>query len=218
MEDVLEYEIKIVLQSFQKNEISGPDGWNIEFYLSLYELIGKYLQGLVEDSHREGRMNAPLNLNFISLISNKYNPQCMDEFIHFSLCNCIYKIVAKVIERLIKMVLSESISQEKLHFLEVRQIHEAVEVAQEGIHSIKTKNIKGAVLKIDLSKAFDIVSWIYLRILLTHLGFEVNFIRWVMSCITTSYFVVLINRYASPFFKAKDAHFPLYCSYWWQKV
>jgi hypothetical protein len=74
-------------------------------------------------------------------------------------------------------------------------------VAQEGIHSIKTKNIKGAVLKIDLSKSYDRVNWLYIRLLLTHLGFEVDFIRWVMSCITSTSFVVLINGSASPFFK-----------------
>ena len=59
--------------------------------------------------------------------------------------------------------------------------------------------MKGVVLKIDLSKDFDKVSWLYLRLLMTHLGFEYLFI----SCITSTSFAVLINRSASPFFKAK---------------
>ena len=76
-------------------------------------------------------------------------------------------------------------------------------MAQEGLHSIKTRHRKGAVIKIDLSKACDKVSWLYLRLLLTHLGFCMNFIRWVMSCITTISFVVLINGATSPFFHAE---------------
>jgi hypothetical protein len=60
-----------------------------------------------------------------------------------------------VIARRIKGVLLASISKEQFGFLEGRQIHEAIRVAQEGIHSIKMKNLKGTVLKIDLSKAYD---------------------------------------------------------------
>ena len=39
--------------------------------------------------------------------------------------------------------------------------------------------------------------------LLTHLGFDYNFIKWIFSCITTSSFTVLINDSASPFFGAE---------------
>ena len=65
---------------------------------------------------------------------------------------------------------------------------------------MKVKNIKGAILKIDLAKAFHKVSWLYLRLILTHLGFDIAFIRWIMSCFTTVSFSVLINCAASPFF------------------
>ena len=51
--------------------------------------------------------------------------------------------------------------------MEGRQIHEAIGVAQEGLHSMKSKNIKGAILKIDLSKAYDKVRWLYIRMLLS---------------------------------------------------
>jgi hypothetical protein len=40
------------------------------------------------------------------------------------------------------------------------------------------------------------VSWVYLRLLSTHIGFEVSFIRWV-------YFSVIINGSSSHFFDSK---------------
>ena len=73
--------------------------------------------------------------------------------------------------------------EETFGFLEGRQIHEAIGVAQEGLHSMKAKKIKGAILKIDLYKAYNKVRWLYIRILLTHLGFGITFIRWIMSYI-----------------------------------
>ena len=71
------------------------------------------------------------------------------------------------------------------------------------MHSAKIKNSKGSILKIDLSKAFDRVSWLYLRLLLTHPGFNYSFIKRIFACITTTSFVVLINGAASPFFHSK---------------
>eukprot|EP01018_Ginkgo_biloba_P039380 Gb_12932 [translate_table: standard] len=81
------------------------------------------------------------------------------------------------------------------------QIHHAIGVAQEGLHSIKTRNLKVVIIKIDLSKAYDRVNWLYLRLLLTHIGFCVPFISWVMSCISTVSFSVLINGAPSNFFR-----------------
>ena len=68
---------------------------------------------------------------------------------------------------------------------------------------MKTQNLKGAILKIDLSKAYDKVSWLYIHMLLIHLGFGIAFSRWIISCVTTVSFSVLINGVASPFFHAE---------------
>jgi len=127
----------------------------------------------------------------------------LEEHIPISLSNCIYKIISIIISRRIKEILPKSISQEKFGFLEGRQIHEAIGVSQKAMHIIKTHKIKGAVLKIDLSKAYDRVNSIFLRMLLTHLGFVLPFINWVMRCISSVSFAVLINSVASPFFIAK---------------
>ena len=88
-------------------------------------------------------------------------------------------------------------------FLEHRQIHEAIGAAQEAFHTIWTKHHKAITLKIDLAKAFDRVSWLYLKMLLIHLGFPHRFITWIMACITIPSFSVLINGSASQFFHSE---------------
>jgi hypothetical protein len=68
------------------------------------------------------------------------------------------------------------------------------------MHRLKKTRAKGTILKIDLSKSYDRVDWSYIWLLLTHIGFEVPFIKWVMDCITSVSFEILINGVASPFF------------------
>jgi len=65
------------------------------------------------------------------------------------------------------------------------------------------KKFKGMILKVDLSKDFDHASWLYITILLTHLGFPIEFIQWIMCCIKNITFSVLINGLASPFFHSE---------------
>ena len=157
----------------------------------------------MEDTRISGRIPACFNSTFIALIPKVDNPLSLADFRPISLCYCIYKVIAKVVARRLKGILSTHISGEQFGFLEGHQIHEAIGTAQEALHSMKTKNLKGTVLKIDLSKAYDRVSWLYIRMLLTHLGFGIGFIRWIMSCITTVSFSVLLNGAASPFFHAE---------------
>jgi hypothetical protein len=118
------------------------------------------------------------------------------------LCNCLYKIVANIIAMRLKPLLSNFISQEQFRFLKGKLIHEAIRSAQEGIHTIKTQKKSMLVFKIDLSKAYDRVSWLYLCLLLLHIGFELQVVKWIMACVTTASFAILINGVGSTFFKS----------------
>jgi hypothetical protein len=143
MEEVTKEELKEVIHSFQKDKSPGPDGWSMDFFLGLFYFIGKDILKVVEESRINGVMHPPLNATFISLIPKKDAPQTFEDFRPISLCNNIYKVVTKIISRRLKSLLSKSISQEQFGFLEGRQIHEAIGVAQETLHSMKTKKTKG---------------------------------------------------------------------------
>eukprot|EP01018_Ginkgo_biloba_P018081 Gb_04379 [translate_table: standard] len=71
----------------------------------------------------------------------------------------------EVIALRLKPVLSLFISPEHFGFLEGRLIQEAIGTAQEGLHTIKNSHAPAVVIKLDLSKAFDRVSWLYLLLI-----------------------------------------------------
>eukprot|EP00253_Pinus_taeda_P003035 PITA_03035 len=200
---VTKEEIEAAMKLMGKDKSPGPDGWTIELFLHFYEQIGAEITEVVEESWLKGVIYKPFNSTFIALIPKKDDPESFEYFRPISLCNCIYKIISKVIALRIAPILSRNISMEQFGFLDGRQIHEAIGVAQEVIHSVKMKKNKGAVLKIDLSKAYDRISWLYLRMLLTHVGFSYPFVSWIMGCITNVSFAVLVNGAASSFFNSQ---------------
>jgi hypothetical protein len=69
----------------------------VQFFIGLYDLIGLDLLKVVEESQMVGHMHAPLNTTFIALIPKSDSPQTFEDFRPISLCNCIYKVVAKII-------------------------------------------------------------------------------------------------------------------------
>jgi hypothetical protein len=149
--------------------------------LGFFDLLGNEILKVVEEYRKNWDIHEPLNATFIPLIPKIDNPTTFDDFCSVSLCNCIYKIISKVISRRLKDILSRHISSEQFGFLKGRHIHEAIRVSQEGLHSLKSKKHKGMVIKIDLSKAFDGVNWLYIRMLLIHIGFGVAFTNCFMA-------------------------------------
>lgn len=60
------------------------------------------------------------------------------------------------------------------------------------------------MLKIDLQKAYDSVEWPYLEQMLLELGFPNLFTKWVMVCVKTVSYAIVVNGTASqPFAAAK---------------
>jgi hypothetical protein len=191
----------VVLNTFQKDKSHGLDGWTVEFYLDFFELIGEDLLRVVEEVRLLRKVPGSINSTFIALIPSLIIVESFNGFRPISLCNCVYKIISKIIAIRLKPILSRFISPEQFGFLEGRQIHEAIGSAQEGLHTIKLSQSPIAVIKLDLSKAYDRVSWLYLQLLLIHLGFSLPLVKWIMGCVSSTLFVVLINGSTSSFFK-----------------
>lgn len=95
------------------------------------------------------------------------NVQKIGDLRLINLCNVIYKIVAKTLaNRRLKVILLSIISPQQSVFVSHRFIIDNIIISYEVLHSLATK-VKGKdkfmALKFDLSKAYDIIEWIFLK-------------------------------------------------------
>jgi len=129
-------ELESTLKWFKKDKSPGPDGWTIEFYLAFYELLGQDLLKVVEECTLTRSLYNAINSTFIALIPKFDTSSSFDDYRPISLCNCLYKIISKIIANRLRPILSCHIAPQQFAFLEHRQIHKAIRLAQEAIHSI----------------------------------------------------------------------------------
>ena len=191
-----EEEIKAALNQMHPTKAPGPDGMLPIFFQKYWDVVGQSVVSYVSQILNTGVMPPKLNETYICLIPKISCPQKIIDFHPISLCNIAYKIVSKVLANRLKKILPEVISESQSAFVLGRQITNDVLVAFEMMHCIdqKRKGKRGLMaIKLDMSKAYDRVEWEFLEAMMRKLGFQEEWIRLIMMCVTTVSYLVLIN-------------------------
>ncbi|XP_062107455.1 uncharacterized protein LOC133818547 [Humulus lupulus] len=102
---------------------------------------------------------------------------------------------------LIPKILPMIIHQNQGAFIKNRQVAHNILILQDLLHGYTRKNISPqCLIKIDLSKAYDFVDWVFMEDILTAFCFPRRFIQWIMTCLTgTSYTLMLNGRLQGSF-------------------
>jgi hypothetical protein len=194
-------EVLEVLKGFAKDKSPGPDGWTMEFFLFFFDLVGQDLLDVVEESRATGAVNKALNSTFIALIPKVNCPSTLGDFRPISMCNLCYKIISKILAKRIQPILSRALSEEQLGFLKGRQILDAIGTAQECMHNIKLKKLQAIILKLDLKRRMIVLIGISLQLILIQSGFILATTNWILGCVSSVTFSILINGESKNFFQ-----------------
>jgi hypothetical protein len=174
----------------------GPDGFSASFYQKSWATTRNEVYSAVLDFLNHGTFDSSLNETYLILIPKKKNPTYVTEFRYISLCNVLYKIVAKVLVNRLKRVLPLIIFPNQSAFIPGRLITDNILVVFEALHTMDTRMTgqKGYMaLKLNMSKAYDRVEWDFLEAIMGKLGFEPRWIHLIMTCVRIVSYSVLAN-------------------------
>lgn len=201
MRPILLQEVDEAMSQLKEGKAPGPDGFTTTFFHAFWDMIKMEVWQIVEESRALRWLLPSLKSTFITLIPKEEDSITPDKFRPIALCNVIYKVISKVIANRLKSLLPLLISSEQSRYVEGRQIMDGILLTHKIIHSLKHSKQAGMLLKLDLSKAFDKLSWTYIQHMLKAFGFCSMWIRWILSLITSTHFSILVNGFPSRSFK-----------------
>jgi hypothetical protein len=177
-------ELKVALFQIQPLTAPGPDGFGVCSFQNHWDSVGAEVCEAALNFLNNGIFDPSLNLTHFALIPKKSRAVSVSDFRPISLCNVLYKIIAKII------------SPFQSAFVPGRLISDNIRVAYEALHTMSSrmKGKKGFMaIKLDMSNAYDRVEWSFLEAMMLRLGFAVQWVQLIMRCVSSVSYAVLLN-------------------------
>lgn len=170
---------------FQKNSFGALvlNDFLAIFFQKNQSPVGREVTNFVMEVLNKNGSLEHVNDTFITLISKIQKAKRVGEFKPISLCNVIYKVVAKTLANRLKLFLPEIISPTQ-------------SIAYEARHSMSTilrGNDRYMAIKLDMSKAYDKIEWEFLQAFMVKLGFSQRQIQLIMSFVSSMSYSILVN-------------------------
>jgi hypothetical protein len=174
----------------------GPDGFPACIFQHNWDILHQEVCDAIKYFFDTCKLDSSINSTVIALIPKTKNPKSVLDFRPISLCNVVYKVLSKVLANRLKVVLPSIISESQSAFISGRLITDNIIAAFETMHSMHTRmwGRTGYMgIKLDMSKAYDRVEWLFLEAVMAKLGFDPLWIKMIMVCVSTVSYSVAVN-------------------------
>ncbi|KAH0704370.1 hypothetical protein KY285_018648 [Solanum tuberosum] len=144
-----EKDVKTAMFSIDINKSPGPDGYGAGFFKSSWNIVGKDITEAVLEFFQNGKLLRQLNSTNVALIPKVDSPELASQYRPISCCNVVYKCISKMICSRLKEAISHIVANIQGAFVQGRHY--------------KRRTTPRCLMKIDLKKAYDMVSWEFLE-------------------------------------------------------
>ncbi|XP_062103945.1 uncharacterized protein LOC133815075 [Humulus lupulus] len=197
-------EIREVLFSIPITKSPGLDGYGSGFFKSTWHDIGDEVCTTILHCFETGRFPPELHETTLSLIPKVDSPSRAIDYRPIACCSTLYKCMAKLLCKRLEVVLPDLVQANQGAFVKGRTIAHNIMIFQDLIKNYgRSSTSSRCAIKIDLSKAYDMVDWDFLEDLLNALSFPKKFIGWVMTCVRSASYSLVLNGIIQGKFKRK---------------
>lgn len=196
--------IKEALFHIGDDKAPGPDGFSATFFKENWDIIKHDFLGVVHEFFQNGKILKQLNHAAISLISKTKHQPIAADFRPISCCNVVYKTISRILATRMAKILSQIVDKAQAAFIEDRCMADNMFLAQQLVKSYgRSTATPRCMMMPDIRKAFDTISWNFLRNMMQGLFFPKRFTDWVMECISSTMYSISYNGSLHGFFPGK---------------
>ncbi|XP_026458492.1 uncharacterized protein LOC113359008 [Papaver somniferum] len=124
-----------------------------------------------------------------------------NQFRPIGLSNFSLKVFTKILSMRMASLMNKLVSPQQVAYIKSRSIHEQVLLASELVNEMKMKRRGGNVsLKLDITQAYDSVSWVFLFKVLQQYGFSIAWCNWLKELLSSAKISVMVNGRPNGFF------------------
>ncbi|KAL9662694.1 hypothetical protein QQ045_027527 [Rhodiola kirilowii] len=126
---------------------------------------------------------------YLTLIPKASNPTSIADLRPISLCNVVHTIFSRLLNSRLAHVLHKLVSPEQVGFVKGRSILENIALGHDMLFDFKQKTEGGNIMiKLDMSKAYDRMSWSFILAALRASGCCEKFVDLIFRCISSPWF------------------------------
>ncbi|XP_074298479.1 uncharacterized protein LOC141629360 [Silene latifolia] len=207
-EPVRVQEILEALRSIDRNKSPGIDGYTSGFFFDAWTVVGQDFRNNVLEFFQKGTLPKAANTTLPVLIPKMETPLTVKDFRPIACCNTYYKVVSKILANRLKQVLDTIVGPEQAAFVADRDIFDNSMLAYELVSKYGRAYLTPrCLLKVDIRKAFGSVNWDFLKESLLLLKFPPKFVHWIMACVNSPKYSLLINGGVEGFFPVSSLVF-----------
>jgi exonuclease III len=196
-------ELKLAIDNMCVGKSPGPDGLILEFYKEFWQLIGEEYLSMVQLSIQTGKFPPGVTTGMIALLHKGGERKALTNWRPITLLNLSYKIFAKALQLRLQPILSEIIGCEQSAFLPLRFILDNILLTQETLAWADQSRQDLLFLKLDFSKAFDMIDWEFLFEAMSLMGFPGEFLGMIKLLFHDAEACVKVNGFTSESFRIK---------------
>ncbi|KAH9750075.1 reverse transcriptase domain-containing protein [Citrus sinensis] len=197
-------DVRRAVFSIDPESAPGPDGFCSKFYQVCWDIVGRDLLDAVLDYFRGSAMPRGFQSTFLILLPKKESPSSWIDFRPISLCNVSNKVITKLLVQRLSPILPRIISPSQSGFVPGRVIHDNVLLVQELAHDLNRRTRgHNVVLKLDMEKAYDRMSWPFILQMLRCFGFSERWISLIRRAVYGPWFSVLVSGAIHGYFQSE---------------